>query len=1356
VSSLLLRLSNSGRPALRLLAIACAFLLGTLRLQAQSDYAYPYSWQTIAGWAPFGFEDGTGAAALFSHPGGIAIARSGNLYLADSSNCVIRRITPSGVVTTLAGMPGENGHADGIGSAARFQYPGGLCVDDNEVLYVADGSQTIRRVTSSGVVTTIAGQAWVNGSADGPALSASFWNMGGLTIDASGTLYIVDGSNLTIRKLQGGTVSTIAGSPNQWGGTDGNGAAARFYYPNSIAVDSSGNLFVTDAYGQTVRKITPAGDVSTFAGLFNHAGTADGTGAAARFHNPAGITIDASGTLFLTDSGSNTIRSISAAGLVSTFAGTHDLEGSADGTGAAARFAAPGGITVDSSGYLYVADTYNSTVRRISPSAAVTTLAGTAAPQDLWADGSARAARFFSPWGLVLDSSGNAYLTDQLNHVVRRLSASGQVTTLAGSPGVPGTQDGPAASAAFNQPAGIARSANGDLYVADSGSHTIRLITASGTVSTFAGSAGLSGSVDGPAASARFNTPAGLAFDNAGRLHVADSGNHTIRIIDTSGTVSTLAGLAGTSGERDGPRSIALLNSPQGLAFDSDGSLLVADAGNASIRRITPFGEVATLAGSRAGQMGARDGYRDQAQFYFPQGIAVDAEGYVYVADTYNNLIRRISPQGRVSSLGGAEEINSSQDGSGAASRFATPVGLAIDAAGRLWVADSYNNTLRRGSAVSSLRADFSGVSTSGIVGGSLILSANVRGGNVPYAFHWYLNDSPLSDSASVSGSASSTLALSPVALSQAGHYALRVTDSAGNAVFADMELSLSSVTLGLLTAPADLSVEAGGTASFSISASGTGQLRYQWSKDGVPLSDGSGISGSTSATLGLSVVGTGQAGVYSVLVRDSYGHQLAAQANLTVTTNVPFLTAQPLSQSVAAGGSVSFSAAASGSGPLVYQWTLNGADLAGANAASLSLTGVQVSASGSYRLRVSNGAGSVLSDAAFLTVTSDTGGPGLQSQPQSFSLASGSSVVLSVDGSTGQVRVSGGMQGLALASTQDNYQWFLDGVALADGNGITGARSATLLLRGAAARSGAYTCLVSNATASVLSKAAALAVSVSADPGRLMNLSTRALVGSGGSQLITGFACSNETPTAAQPVLIRAIGPTLSAFGLEGVLKTAALTVQSSGLTLATNTGWNGDAAVSAAALKVGAFALADAKSADSALLLGDMPAAATSALVSGSNGESGLALVEVYDATATTPTGTGSRHLMNLSARGFVGTGAQKLIAGLVIGGSTAKTVLLRASGPALAAFGLSGTLPDPQIELFSGNTTIATNKGWNAQPQIITVANAVGAFSWGNQPSADAALLLTLQPGAYTLVVSGASGDTGLALVEVYDVP
>lgn len=307
----------------------------------------------------------------FSSPAAVAIDADGNLYIADTGNNAVRKITPAGVVSTLAG--GTAGSADGTGASARFNRPVAITIDSSGNLYVADeNNNAIRKITPAGLVSTFAGGS--RGSADGTGSAASFGVPQGITIDNNGTLYVADTYNNAIRKItSAGVVSTIAGGSS--GSADGIGTAASFKYPEAITIDSSGNLYVADANNNAIRKITPAGVVNTVAG--GSYGSADGTGKAASFKYPGGITIDSSGNLYVADTYNNAIRKITPAGVVSTFAGGSG--GSANGTGTAASFNFPTNITIDSSGNLYVADTSNNSIREILSNGYVTTIAGTTA-----------------------------------------------------------------------------------------------------------------------------------------------------------------------------------------------------------------------------------------------------------------------------------------------------------------------------------------------------------------------------------------------------------------------------------------------------------------------------------------------------------------------------------------------------------------------------------------------------------------------------------------------------------------------------------------------------------------------------------------------------------------------------------------------------------------------------------------------------------------------------------------------------------------------------------------------------------------------------------------------------------------
>lgn len=328
--------------------------------------------------------------------------------------------------------------------------------------------------------------------------------------------------------------------------------------------------------------------VSTLAGQAGLAGTADGTDTNALFNTPAGIAVDTSGNLYIADSANNTIRLLATNGTVRTFAGQPGVAGSQDGTGTNAQFNAPGGLAFDHGGNLLVADTGNATLRKITPAGGVSTLAGVAG-QAGYADGASSAAQFSAPLSLAVATNGSVYIADGGNHVIRVLSG-GTVSTFAGNPQVWGSADGNGTNAEFNAPCGLAFDSTGNLFVSDANNHTIRKITPAGTVSTFAGQAGMDGSADGPGSTARFCHPAQIAFDRHGNLLVADSFNDTLREITANGVVSTISGLTGASGGADGLNGAGRYFNPYGLAFASDGSLRVADAYNQLIREVlVPF-----------------------------------------------------------------------------------------------------------------------------------------------------------------------------------------------------------------------------------------------------------------------------------------------------------------------------------------------------------------------------------------------------------------------------------------------------------------------------------------------------------------------------------------------------------------------------------------------------------------------------------------------------------------------------------------------------------------------------------------------------------------------------------------------
>jgi hypothetical protein len=642
--------------------------------------------------------DGIGAAARFQAPRGIAVDGAGNLFVADIYNSTIRKVViASGEVTTLAGYPGQHGSSDGTGAAARFYYPSGVASDGAGNLFVADtDNNTIRKVViATGEVTTLAGSPLQLGSRDGSGSAARFHMPLGIASDGAGSLFVADSLNHAIRKVvvATGEVTTLAGAPESTGSKDGVGTAACFYFPSDLATDGAGTLFIADDHGQTIRKLVIAtGAVTTLAGAAGQSGSRDGIGAAARFDRLHGLASDGAGNLFVADSENQTLRQVViATGRVSTFAGSPGAAESSDGIGALARFRYPYGVASDRAGSLFVADSDNFAIRKATVATGeVTTLAGSPAHVGE-SDGTGTSARFDTPTGVASDGAGQLFVADSANHTIRLVAiATGAVTTLAGLPRNAGSADGRGANARFYSPNGVASDGAGNLFVADSDNHTIRkVVLATGEVTTVAGVPGGEGARDGRGAAARFARPLAVASDGAGNLFVTDSANHTIRkLVMATGEVSTLAGSPGRWGSQDGVAAAAQFDLPYGLASDGAGHLFVADFGNYTIRKVViATGEVTTVAGA-AGQEGSGDGRGTSARFSPPTGIASDGAGNLWVADTDNHTVRQIAiGTGAVTTVVGLSDRAGVLLGRLPAGLRA-PFGLARGSAGELYLSD--------------------------------------------------------------------------------------------------------------------------------------------------------------------------------------------------------------------------------------------------------------------------------------------------------------------------------------------------------------------------------------------------------------------------------------------------------------------------------------------------------------------------------------------------------------------------------------------------------------------------------------------------------------------------------------------
>jgi len=534
-----------------------------------------------------------------------------------------------------------------------------------------------------------------------------------------------------------------------------------------------------------------------------------------------------------------------------------------------------------------------------------------------------------------------------------------------------------------------------------------------------------------------------------------------------------------------------------------------------------------------------------------------------------------------------------------------------------------------------------------------------------------------------------------------------------------------------LSSPPATQAVATGSVLNLSVIASGTDPITYQWQLNG------NNISGATASALLITSANAANAGVYTCIITNSAGTVTTSPSTLVVS-NPPVITASPVAaQSVAAGTTVNLSVSVSDPTSVTYQWQFNGVNIFGASSPNLILNSVTAANAGTYVCVVSNLVGVTTSTPSVLNITS-LGSPTITTNPTSQTIAPGSSVVFKV---------------AAKSATTTTYQWQFNGIVL------SGATSSTLYISAVTtANAGNYTCVVSNTSGYVTSTAAQLSILSTPNPGRLVNLSVLTMDGPGAQMLTLGFVNGGSGTVGSEPLLIRASGPALVPFGVPSVLADPALTLFQGSNVVVTNDNWgalsNNMTAVAAAEAATGAFTLTPSNSLDAAVVqtLPSVQGGYTVQVVGNGNGV-GNALAEVYD--NTTSYSVSSTRLINLSCRQLVPANGT-LTAGFAISGATSKTVLIRASGPTLAVYGVPGTMPDPQLSVFSGSIVIGSNAGW-AGDQSITAANtATGAFQFSSSSSKDSAVVMTLAPGPYTVQATSVSGVAGATMIEVYEVP
>ncbi|MBS1828551.1 MAG: hypothetical protein JST93_24810 [Acidobacteria bacterium] len=599
------------------------------------------------GFSGFSGDGGPATSAALNLPLGLALDSGGNLYIADSANYRVRKVAPNGVITTVAGdgqpkYSGDGGHP----SVASIYFPAALAVDSAGNLYIAEAGPRIRKVSPSGIITTIAGNGASGYSGDGgPAIAGSFSYIGGFAPHPSGDLYISDTGNNRIRRVtSAGQLDTVAGTGSaSFSGDGGPAHAASLSIPGRILSTPAGDLIFCDAGNHRVRKIAADGKITTIAGTGGIGFAGDGGPALnATFYTPRAIDLDAAGNLYVGDSYNHRIRRITPGGAISTIAGNGNFSISLDGTLALDAQFKPSGITLDSAGNWFIADGESMRIFKIGTDGRLTTIAGGGFTV---LDGPALNVTLDFPSSTAFDRSGNLYLTEDRNSI-RRISPAGLIERAIGRGGsVSFSGDGgPAIDAGIASSGRIAVDNDGNLFFTDRGNHRVRKVTPAGIITTVAGNGvqGFSGD-GGPAINAALNLPLALAVDGAGALYIGDQGNSRIRKVSPTGIISTIAGNGGSGFSGDGRLATeANIFNPRTFALDTAGNLLIADTENHRIRRIAN-GVISTIAGNGQPSSSGDGGPATNASIPFPSGLAVDSTGNIYITDS-SGRIRLLTP----------------------------------------------------------------------------------------------------------------------------------------------------------------------------------------------------------------------------------------------------------------------------------------------------------------------------------------------------------------------------------------------------------------------------------------------------------------------------------------------------------------------------------------------------------------------------------------------------------------------------------------------------------------------------------------------------------------------------------------
>jgi sugar lactone lactonase YvrE len=621
----------------------------------------------------------------------LAADAEGNLYFANRGTGTVRKLAPDGTVTRFAGGNGEGFGGDGgPADQAQLDHPHGLAVDREGNVYIADtGNDRVRMVDPTGTITTIAGNGAATSTGDtGPATRAALNAPVDVAIDARDRLYVAESDGRRVRMIDGnGRISTVAGTGTEgFSGDNGPATQARLDLPLSIATHG-GDLYIADATNRRIRRVDAAGTITTVVGTGEIGNEGDGgLATAAELTTPDGIAVSPDGVLYIADHDDHRVRAVDTTGIITTVAGTGVAGFSGDrGPATQAHLAQPQAVLAAADGSVYVADTGSERIRRIGPDGTIVTITGDT--PEYPRDGQKATSAFLSePQVARVGSDGMLYIADSDNNRIRRVDGEGIITTVAGT-GEPGDagDGGPATEALLDYPSGVAMDSKGNLFIADQDNDRIRKVDKDGTISTVAGTGSPSGT--------RLDSPVDVVVDRQDNLYVAEYDGDRVVRIDGAGALSLVAGTGETGFSGDGgPATQADLSSPAGVHVTADGTVYIADLDNARVRKVSPDGIISTVAGTGTVGSDGDGGPAASAQLTEPSTVAVDDTGAVYIGDGEAGRVRRVDPSGTITTFAGTGSDGEPEDDEPAGSADITqPAGVAV-AGGDVYISDTVDD----------------------------------------------------------------------------------------------------------------------------------------------------------------------------------------------------------------------------------------------------------------------------------------------------------------------------------------------------------------------------------------------------------------------------------------------------------------------------------------------------------------------------------------------------------------------------------------------------------------------------------------------------------------------------------------